>query len=87
MFQGAESPVNWHISTEHLLDPRGNEAYLINIPISYSYEEHITLNGKPFEEVYFNTLSDGSALYFNHALGFVGFKDGNKSLWVLDRIE
>ena len=34
MFQGAESPANWHISTKHVLDPRGNEAYFINIPIS-----------------------------------------------------
>lgn len=87
MSQGAESPVNWHISTKHVLDPRGNEDYFTNIPISYSFEEFISLNGKYFEKVYFNTLPDGSALYFNHAFGFVGFKEGTKSLWVLDRIE
>ena len=87
IFQGVESPVNWHISTAHLLDPKGNEDYFAGIPISYEYTEFITLNSKSFDRVYFNTLPDGSALYFNHELGFVGFKEGNKSLWVLDRIE
>lgn len=87
MIQGNQSPVNWHISTSHLLDPKGNEAYFADIPISYEYTELITLNGKTFEKVYFNKLPDGSAIYFNHELGFVGFKERNQPLWVLDRIE
>ena len=87
MIQGNQSSANWHISTSHLLDPKGNEAYFADIPISYEYTELITLNGKTFEKVYFNKLSDGSAIYFNHELGFVGFKERNQPLWVLDRIE
>jgi hypothetical protein len=87
MSQGNESPVNWRISTKHLLDPKGNEEYLADNPIEYDFTELITLNGKTFENVYFNLLPDGSALYFNHELGFVGFKERSKSLWVLDRIE
>lgn len=87
MSQGNESPVNWRISANHLLDPKGNEEYLADNPIEYNFTELITLNGKSFENVYFNILPDGSALYFNHELGFVGFKERSKSLWVLDRIE
>ena len=87
MFQGNQSPVNWHISINHLLDSKGNETYFADNPISYHYTEHIILNGRSFEKVYYNNLPDGSALYFNHELGFVGFKESNKPLWVLDRIE
>lgn len=87
IYQVNESPVNWHISVNRLLDPKGNEAYFINNPISYEFTQHIELNGKSFAKVYYNSLPDGSALYFNHELGFVGFKESNKPLWVLDRIE
>jgi hypothetical protein len=87
MAEISPSSPNWAISIKHLLDPRGNEDYLANNPISHSFTELITLNGRTFEQVYFDTRPDGSALYFNHSMGFVGFKERNKSLWVLDRIE
>jgi hypothetical protein len=87
MNQFAESHPNWHISTAYLLDTKGNDEYFADIPISYDYADLIMLNSRSFEKVYYNRLPDGSAIYFNHELGFIGFKERNKPLWVLDRIE
>lgn len=87
MYDDSELPTKWSIYTGHLLDSKGNDVYLANKPVNHEYAVQLTLNNKSFEKVYFNTEPDGSALYFNHSLGFIGFREANKPLWVLDRIE
>jgi hypothetical protein len=80
-------PGSWSISIRYLLDSRGNEAFLDSIPFTGEYADQVVLNAKSFQNVYFNLDPDGSAVYFNHEKGFIGFRERKEVLWVLDRIE
>jgi hypothetical protein len=77
----------WQLNFSHITNYRGNEPYLQNIPQFYVYEDHTTLNGKEFNQVYHTEDTLGGSLYFNHELGFIAFKQNGKPLWVLDRFE
>lgn len=44
----------------------------------------ITLLGRDFENVYYNY---NALVYYNYSKGLIAFRDWDKNLWVLDRIE
>ncbi len=87
IIQGSNSPVDWSITLSHRVNTRGNDAYFSTNPPEYIFEEHRTLGTTEFENVYSLLKSDGSELHFNHTLGFIAFKERNKPMWILDRIE
>jgi hypothetical protein len=84
---GKGYPSPWYVSFSHITNYRGNEVYLQNEPQSYWFEEHMTLQGKVFDNVYYTEGLTGGFLYFNHEFGYVAFKESGKPSWVLDRIE
>src|SRR5687768_478766 len=78
-------PDSWGISIRFLLDARGNEAFLNSIPFTGEYADQLALDGKSFNNVYFNQDPDGSAVYYNQDQGLIGFRERQDVLWVLDR--
>jgi hypothetical protein len=72
---------NFHFVT----DDKGND--ISPFYERYEYADTITLRSQTFSNVYYNSGSNNTAVYFNLEIGFVGFREEGGALWILDRIE